>query len=128
MSKTSNGFSRREQEIMDIIYRSGSATAAEVQDAMGRPPSYSSVRSTLSILERKGHLRHEFDGNRYLYSPTVKREAARRSALDHLLDTFFDGSTAAVVSALLEERRSDLSPAELDELSKLIRTARRTGR
>ena len=128
MSKTSDGFSRREQEIMDIIYRSGSATAAEVQDAMGRPPSYSSVRSTLSILERKGHLRHEFDGNRYLYSPTVKREAARRSALDHLLDTFFDGSTAAVVSALLEERRSDLSPAELDELSKLIRTARRTGR
>jgi len=113
MTRKTDGFSRREQEIMDIIYRSGSATAAEVRDAMDSPPSYSSVRSTLSILERKGHLRHEFDGNRYLYLPTVKREAARRSALDHLLDTFFDGSSAAVVSALLQ---------------KLILAARRTGR
>ena len=128
MTRKTDGFSRREQEIMDIIYRSGSATAAEVRDGMDSPPSYSSVRSTLSILERKGHLRHEFDGNRYLYLPTVKREAARRSALDHLLDTFFDGSSAAVVSALLEEGRSDLSPDELDELQKLILAARRTGR
>jgi predicted transcriptional regulator len=124
----SRGFSRREKEMMDIVYRLGRATAAEVREQMTSPPSYSSVRSTLSGLERKGHLRHEFDGNRYVYQPTVRREAARLSALEHLLSTFFDGSTAAVVSALIEAKRSDLTPEELDELAQLIRKAGEEGR
>ena len=121
-------FSRREQEMMDIIYRLGRATAAEGQKNLAAPPSYSSVRSTLSILEQKGHLRHDYDGNRYVYSPTVRRDQARESALDHLLTTFFDGSAAAVVAALLEKGRSNLSPGELDELSKLITETRKEGR
>ncbi len=126
--KTQNGFSRREQEMMDIVYRLGRATAAEILRNMAAPPSYSSVRSTLSSLERKGHLRHEFDGNRYIYGPTVQREKARRSALDHLLTTFFDGSATAVVAALLESGQADLSGRELDELSKLIQQTRKEGR
>ncbi len=121
-------FSKREQEMMDIIYRLEQATAAEVRGEMADPPTYSSVRSTLAILERKGHLVHQFDGNRYVYRPTVQRETARISALDHLLATFFDGSAAEVVSALLESRQSDLSGADLDELSKLIEQARKEGR
>jgi predicted transcriptional regulator len=127
-TKTPQRHSRREREIMDIVYRLGRATAAEVRQNLASPPSYSSVRGTLSALERKGHLTHEFDGNRYVYRPTVQRETARISALDHLLTTFFDGSAAAVVAALLEERRSELSPEELDELSKLIEETRKEGR
>ncbi len=121
-------FSKREQEMMDIIYRLEQATAAEVRGQMADPPTYSSVRSTLAILERKGHLAHQFDGNRYVYRPTVQRETARISALDHLLATFFDGSAAEVVSALLESRQSDLSGADLDELSELIEQAKKEGR
>ena len=113
---------------MDIVYRLGQATAVEVRRNMAAPPSYSSVRSTLSGLERKAHLRHRFDGNRYIYSPTVRREKARLSALDHLLTTFFDGSAAAVVAALVEGRRSDLSTEELDALSSLIQQTRKEGR
>ncbi len=126
--KTPNGFSRREQEMMDIVYRVGRATAAEIRRNMASAPSYSSVRSTLSSLERKEHLRHEFDGNRYIYAPTVLREKARLSALDHLLTTFFDGSAAAVVAALLENGQADLSAQELAELSKLIQHTRKEGR
>ena len=126
--RTPDGFSRREQEMMDIVYRLGQATAAEIRRTMAAPPSYSSVRSTLSSLERKGHLRHEFDGNRYIYGPTVQREKARLSALDHLLTTFFDGSTTAVVATLLESGQADLSAQELDELSKLIQHTRKEGR
>ena len=123
-----NGFSRREREVMDIIYRRGRLTAAEVLEEMPNPPSYSSVRSTLSILEQKGHLRHESDGNRYVYSPTVRRAQAQRSALDRLISTFFDDSPAQVVTALLEERASELSAADLEELSQLIDRAREEGR
>lgn len=127
-SKKPKGFSRREKEMMDIVYRLGQATAAEVREQMAHPPSYSSVRSTLSGLERKGHLRHEFDGNRYIYLPTVRREAAGLSALEHLLSTFFDGSAAEVVAALIEAKRSDLTAEELEELSKLIERTRKEGR
>ena len=127
-SKKPRGFSRREKEMMDIVYRIGQATVAEVREQMAAPPSYSSVRSTLSGLERKGHLRHQFDGNRYIYSPTVRREAARLSALEHLLSTFFDGSAAEVVAALLEAKRSDLTAEELEELSQLIEQTRKEGR
>ena len=121
-------FSRREQEIMDALYRLGKATVAEVRDAMASPPSYSSVRATLGTLERKGHVGHEFDGNRYLYRPTVLREKARLTALEHLTATFFDGSATAVVSALLESRGGELSAEELEELSKLVDEARKEGR
>jgi predicted transcriptional regulator len=120
--------SRREREMMDIIYRAGEATVAEVLDAMDDPPSYSAVRSTLNILQRKGHLTHRHDGNRYVYAPTRNRAEARSSALDHLLRTFFDGSAADAVSALVEQKRDELSDAELKRLMKLIRQARREGR
>ena len=126
MSK--NGFSRREREVMDIAYRRGQVTAAEVLAEMPDPPSYSSVRSTLAILEQKGHLRHEADGNRYVYSPTVERSQARRSALDQLLSTFFDDSPAEVVTALLEARGDELSDEDLRQLSELIERAREEGR
>ena len=127
-TKKPTGFSRREKEMMDIVYRLGQATAAEVRSHMASPPSYSSVRSTLSGLERKTHLRHRFDGNRYIYEPTVARDKARLSALDHLLTTFFDGSAADVVAALIESRRSELTPGELEELSNLIQQTRKEGR
>lgn len=121
-------FSKREQEMMDIVYRLRLATAAEVMAEMASPPSYSSVRSTLSGLEKKGHLQHEFDGNRYIYRPTVKLEAARMSALAHLRETFFEGSTTAVVATLLEERGSKLTADELKQISDLISKSREEGR
>ena len=120
-------FTRREREMMDIIYKEGRATASEVMERMASPPSYSAVRATLRILEDKGHLRHLNDGSRYVYTPTVDREKARRSALDHLVTTFFDNSAASVVAALLDSR-TVLSRAELDELRALIEQARKEGR
>ncbi len=121
-------FSRREREVMDIVFRLGEATVSRVRAEMPDPPSYSAVRSTLSILESKGHLAHDFDGNRYTYRPTVDRRKARESALDHLLDTFFDASPAQVVSAVLEERAADLTQEDLDELASMIERAREKGR
>lgn len=118
--------SRRERQIMDIIYRRGRATAAEVLDELPDPPSYSAVRAALRLLEEKGQLRHEQDGARYVYLPTVPRESASRSALGHVVRTFFGGSAEQVVNALVEERQ--LSPSELDRLASLIERARREGR
>lgn len=115
--------SRRERQIMDIIYRRGRATAAEVLDELPDPPSYSAVRSALRLLEVKGELRHEMDGARYVYLPTVPRENASRNALGHLVRTFFDGSAEQVVNALVEESR--LSRGELDRLARLIEQARK---
>ena len=126
MKKNIDSLSRREREMMDIIYRSGSATANEVLEGMTEPPTYSAVRATLRILERKGVLRHEDDGTRYVYRPTLNRNKVRQSALDHLLATFFDGSAASVVSNLLE--RTPLSQQELDRISSLIDDARKEGR
>lgn len=120
--------SRREREMMNIIFRSGKATATEVLDAMSDPPSYSAVRATLRVLEQKGHLRHQHDGARYVYTPTVNRERTRMSALDQLLNTFFDGSAASVVATLLERSKDDMSPDELQKLSELIAQARKEGR
>lgn len=119
--------SRREREIMDIVYRDGEATVAEVRDAMQAPPSYSAVRSTMRILEDKGHLTHRHQGNRYVYLPTVDRKAVRRSALDHVVKTFFGGSAADAVTALLAER-TDLTEDELADLADRIRDARKEGR
>src|SRR3954463_1854164 len=96
--------SRRERQILDILYQRGQATAAEVQTALPEPPSYSAVRALLRILEDKGHVRHEQDGPRYLYVPTIARDNAQRSALKHILQTFFDGSAEQAISALLDDR------------------------
>lgn len=119
--------SRREREMMDVIFRAGRATAGEVLEAMTDPPSYSAVRATLRILEQKGLLRHEDDGTRYVYRPTLNRDKARDSALDHVLNTFFEGSVGNVVATLLE-RKNELSPEELDRISRLITEARKEGR
>ena len=124
----SEGLSRREREMMNIIFRQGTATATDVLEAMADPPSYSAVRATLRVLEQKGHLRHQHDGTRYVYTPTVNREKARISALDHLLTTFFEGSAASVVATLLEQSKDQMTPDELDRLSSLIEQARKEGR
>jgi predicted transcriptional regulator len=122
-----NDLSRRERQIVDILYTRGRATAAEVQTELPDPPSYSAVRALLRILEDKGHIRHEQDGPRYVYLPTVARDNAKRSALHHVLQTFFDGSAEQAISALLDDRSSKLSDAELDRLARLIDQARNTG-
>jgi predicted transcriptional regulator len=119
---TPETLSRRERQIMDIIYRKARATAAEVMDELPDPPSYSAVRSALRLLEDKGELRHEMDGPRYVYLPTLPRENARQKALGHLVRTFFNGSAEQVVNALVEDAR--LSSAELDRLARLIQQAR----
>ena len=119
--------SRRERQILDILYQQGQATAADVQAALPEPPSYSAVRALLRILEEKGHVRHEQDGPRYVYRPTVARDNAKRSALHHVLQTFFDGSAEQAISALLDESSTKLSSSELDRLARLIEAARRSG-
>jgi predicted transcriptional regulator len=122
------GLSRRERQIMDVIYRYGQATAVDVLREIPDPPSYSAVRAMLRVLEEKGHLRHNQEGPRYVFLPMVPRETARRSALKQLVRTFFDGSTEQTVAALLDMAASRLSDAELDRLSKLINQARKEGR
>ncbi|MEM8997806.1 MAG: BlaI/MecI/CopY family transcriptional regulator [Acidobacteriota bacterium] len=116
--------SRREREIMDILYRLGSATAAEVRERLAEPPSYSAVRAMLAKLEKKGHIGHEEAGPRYVYSPVVAKQAARDSAMSRLVQTFFGGSASAAVSGLLGRSAEAMSDDELDELSALIERAR----
>ncbi len=120
--------SRRERQIMDIIYRLGEATAAEVMENLPDPPSYSAVRALLRILEEKTHLRHRQEGPRYVYVPTVPADTARQSALKHVLSTFFEGSVSQAVAALLDMNREDLSDAELARLARLIDQAHEEGR
>lgn len=119
--------SRRERQIMDILYRAGAATAADVRAGLPQPPSYSAVRAMLRILEDKGHIRHAVDGVRYVYTPKVGREKAKRSALEHMLNTFFDGSASQVVAALFELPARDMDDEELDRLRRLIDAARAKG-
>ncbi|HET7221175.1 MAG TPA: BlaI/MecI/CopY family transcriptional regulator [Vicinamibacterales bacterium] len=119
--------SRRERQILDILYSHGRSTAAEVQSALPEPPSYSAVRAMLRILEEKGHVRHEQDGPRYVYLPTVARDNAKRSALKHVLRTFFDGSAEQAISALLDDASTKMSDVELDRLARMINDARRSG-
>ncbi|MGH9145298.1 MAG: BlaI/MecI/CopY family transcriptional regulator [Vicinamibacterales bacterium] len=116
--------SRRERQIMDILYRDGKATAAEVRSSLPEPPSYSAVRAMLRILEDKGHIRHEEDGPRYVYTPIVTRDKAKRSALRHVLNTFFDGSASQVLAALFEMSPKDLDDKELARLRRLIDAAK----
>jgi BlaI family penicillinase repressor len=120
--------SRRERQIMDVVYRFGEATAQDVRDHLPEAPSYSAVRALLRVLEDKGHVRHRQDGPRYVYAPTVPREKARNSALQQLVRTFFDGSTEDTVAALLDLSRSGLSPDELDRIRAMIDRARKEGR
>jgi len=120
--------SRRERQIMDIVYRRGHATVTEILDDLADPPSYSSVRGLLRVLVEKGHLQHREDGPRYVYSPTLSRQKARSSALAQVVDTFFDGSALQAASALLGSPQVKLSDDELSELSALIARARSKGR
>lgn len=115
---------KRERQIMDALYRLGRATAGEIREALPGAPSDSTVRTQLRVLEAKGHVRHEELGLRYVYLPTVPRHAARKSALRHVVDTFFDGSSAKVVAALLGGEGARLSDADLDRIEQLVRTAR----
>ncbi|HEY2384426.1 MAG TPA: BlaI/MecI/CopY family transcriptional regulator [Terriglobia bacterium] len=120
--------SRRERQIMDVLYRKESATAAEVMESLPDPPGYSAVRALLRILEQKGHIRHEERAGKYVFMPTMQREKAKRSALRHLVQTFFDGSPEDAVAALLDSSSSRLSEPELDRLQQLIDKARKGGK
>jgi predicted transcriptional regulator len=117
---TSAALSRRERQIMDVLYRLGRASVADVLSQLSGKKHYSTVRAQLRVLEEKGHVRHEEDGSRYIYLPTVPRDVARRSALRHLVETFFDGSTEKVVTALLGGEAKQISQEELERLALLI--------
>ena len=119
--------SRRERQIMDILYRRGKATAGEVMEDLPGNSSYSTVRTQLRVLEEKGHVRHEEEGLRYVYVPEVSRGAASKSALKHLMDTFFDGSASKTVAALLGGDTRRFSDEELDRIARLIAKARKDG-
>jgi len=119
--------SNRERQIMDILYRDESATAAEVHEQLPDPPSYSAVRATLRILEEKGQVRHDQDGPRYVFRPTVARDKAKRTAIRHLVQTFFDGSPELAVATLLDESASELSKDDFARLEKLIDEAKSKG-
>ena len=120
-----NALSRRERQIMDVLYRLARASVGEVLSQLDGKPNYSTVRAQLRVLEEKGHVRHEEDGLRYVYLPCVPREVARRSALRHLVETFFEGSTATAVAALLGGEVSRISSEELDRLAGLITKSRK---
>jgi BlaI family transcriptional regulator, penicillinase repressor len=122
------GLSRRERQIMDFLYQRGKASVGEVMDGIPDPPGYSAVRATLRTLEQKGRVVHEEDGRAYVYKPTVRREAARRSALTHVLKTFFDNSAEQAVAALLELKGPKLTGAELDRVARLVDNAKKEGR
>jgi BlaI family penicillinase repressor len=119
--------SRRERQIMDILYQSGRATVSEVRSALPDPPSYSAVRAMLRVLEGKGHIRHEEESLRYVFLPVVARDRAKFSALKHLLETFFDGSAEQAVASLLDGSAAKLSREQLDRLSRLIEKAKQEG-
>jgi predicted transcriptional regulator len=119
---------RRERQIMDVIYRLGRATAQDVLDHIPEPPSYSAVRALLRLLEERGHVRHVTEGQKYVYLPAVGRSDARRSALAHVVRTFFGGSVEQAIATLVDSSRAKLSPEELERLSDLIEKAKKEGR
>jgi predicted transcriptional regulator len=122
---TDQNLSRRERQIMDILYRRSRATAAEIHQALPDAPSYSAVRAKLRVLEEKGHVRHEEESLRYVYLPTTPRETARQSALRHVISTFFEGSVERTVAALLDLSAADLDPEGLDRIQSLIDDAKK---
>ena len=122
------GLSRRERQIMEILYQRGKASASEVREAMPDAPSYSAVRAMLRILEEKGHLKHQEEGLKYVYAPIVPRDKAKRSAVKHLLDTFFNGSPEQIMAALLDVSSTRLTREELDRMSAMIEKAKQEGK
>jgi predicted transcriptional regulator len=122
------GLSRRERQIMEILYQRGKASASDVREAMEDAPSYSAVRAMLRVLEEKGHVRHQEEGLKYVYVPVVARDKAKRSAVKHMLDTFFAGSPEQIVAALLDVSAEKLTSDELDRMADLIEKARREGK
>jgi BlaI family transcriptional regulator, penicillinase repressor len=128
MSEKLPGLSRRERQIMDVLYQRGKASAADVREGITDAPSYSAVRAMLRVLEEKGHIAHSMDGVKYVYSPTVRRDKAKRSALKHLLDTFFNDSPEQMVAALLDVSSTRLTPQELDRMAEIIEKARQEGK
>jgi predicted transcriptional regulator len=122
------GLSRRERQIMDFLFQRGKASVGEVMEGIPNPPGYSAVRATLRTLEQKGRVLHEEEGRAYVYRPSVRREAARRTALTHVLKTFFDNSAEQAVAALLELKGPKLSDAELDRVARLVNSAKKEGR
>ena len=128
MAEVKQTLSRREREVMDVLYRRGEATVAEVMDELKDPPSYSAVRSIFRVLTEKGHIVHRADGPRYVYSPAVGAERASQAALDHVVNTFFDGSAERALAALLTRSDLDLNEAQILHLTKAIRKAGEEGR
>ncbi len=126
--KEQHKLSRRERQIMDILYRLGRATAAEILENLPDPPGYSAVRAMLRVLEEKKHIRHEEKDLRYVFIPVITRDKARRSAVRHMLDTFFEGSPEQAVATLLDVSGRDLSKDDFDRLAALIEKARQEGR
>jgi len=126
-SPTTTSLSRREREIMDVVYRLGSATAAQIREQLPEPPHAAAVRTMLRILEGKGQLRHKKDGPRHVYLPVTPRTVAQRSAVKHLISTFFNGSRSAAVAALLDEGERPLSSTERDQLAQVVDRLRSAG-
>jgi BlaI family penicillinase repressor len=126
--KMNDVLSRRERQIMDVLYRLGRASVSEVMKALSGDPAYSTVRAQLRVLEEKGHVRHEERGLRYVYLPRIPRHAIRQSALRHLVDTLFEGSSGKVMAALIGDERTRFSSDELDDLENLLEKARKEGR
>ncbi|HLK51320.1 MAG TPA: BlaI/MecI/CopY family transcriptional regulator [Bryobacteraceae bacterium] len=122
------GLSRRERQILDILYSQGRASAAEVLAALPDPPSYSAVRAMLRVLEEKGHVKHQAEGLKYVYVPVIAPDRARRSAMKHLLETFFQGAPEQAVATLLDVSSRRLTTEELDRLAVLIEKARKEGK
>src|SRR6202048_2159697 len=122
------GLSRRERQIMDILYQRGKSSATEVREAIPNAPGYSAVRAMLRVLEDKGHIRHQAEGLKYVYLPTVTRDKAKRSAVKHLLDTFFNDSPEQVVAALLDVSSTRMTRVELDRMTEMIEKAKQEGR
>lgn len=122
------GLSRRERQIMEILYQRGKASASEVRESMDDAPSYSAVRAMLRVLEDKGHVKHQAEGLKYVYVPVVAHDKAKRSAMKHLLDTFFSNSPEQVVAALLDVSSKRLTRDELDRMAELIANAKREGK
>jgi predicted transcriptional regulator len=122
------GLSRRERQILEILYQRGKAAASEVREAMQDAPSYSAVRTLLGVLEEKGHIKHRAEGLRYVYTPVIGREKAKRTAVKHLLDTYFSGSPEQIVAALLDVSSTELTREELDRMTEMIEKAKREGK
>ena len=122
------GLSRRERQILEILIERGKASATVVRAAMPDAPSYSAVRTLLRVLEEKGHVKHRTEGLRYVYLPTIGREKAKRSAIKHMLKTYFNGSPEQIVAALLDLSSTELTPAELDRMAQMIENAKREGK